>query len=144
MQNQLERFRKNNHGLTLAEIVIALTLVGIVSVFFLLRSFQDAENSRIGVDEAYISSLGRNLQTVAVTDLRFSGNRLEVTIGGSGVFAVTEDSYRAEELQKEMEKFYQPYEQRFQSGYYRRLKEEVRLVVSANGELKITGTKNPL
>ena len=136
-----------NKGFTLVELIIVVAIIAVLSAVAAPQYIKYVERSRIGVDEAYIGEVASTLATVAATDIKINTCPVTVTFDNDGkIQDCTASGPDAEETEPAvnayMDEMYPDSAQTFTSKHYQTAGTGVRLVLDAEGDVTISGTKN--
>lgn len=88
MQNLFKKFTRSNKGFTLVELIIVVAILAVLSGALVPQYLKYVEDSRKGVDKAYIHNVANAAQVAAASKENIYGTALNITFNTTGEFTV--------------------------------------------------------
>lgn len=154
MKNLLNKFRKNNKGFTLVELIIVIAIIAVLSAVIAPQYIKYVENSRVGVDESYISEVAHNMELTAASSEKVNGKQVTVKFSDAGVMTIAKVAAGDADAETVITAtlvgtaadpgLFPTAKQTFKSKFYTTGagKDKVVLTLKTDGSVKIEGTQN--
>ena len=138
----MKKFRKNNKGFTLVELIIVVAIIAVLSAVLVPQYIQYVEKSRIGVDESYISEVAHNIEIIGATDPKVNNKTVTVKFAADGAIKDAGDTDEANAVDAELTALFPAGKQKFVSNYYKGLAADTVKIQLKSNAVAIAGTKN--